>query len=114
MGMHGARAAIPPPPPPPPEPVATPRTARPVPAANANEFRIQDPAGDGAMVKALYRQFVDERKKTGDMAAVSYDNFERLIAQQAKKIQVEKGALAVDFRIESKDGKVSLKAKPVK
>jgi hypothetical protein len=113
MGMHGARAAMPPPPPP---PVAEPaRAARP-PAGppGSKEYRIQNPEGDGLMVRALYRQFVDERKKSGDMAAVSYDNFERLIAQQATKILTEKGAAAVDFRIESKDGKVSLKAKPVK
>ena len=50
----------------------------------------------------------------GETAAVSYDNFEKLISQQATKILTEKGAAAVDFRIEAKDGKVSLKAKPVK
>jgi hypothetical protein len=57
---------------------------------------------------------VDERKKVGETAAVSYDNFEKLIANQATRILTEKGAAAVDFRIESKDGKVSLKAKPVR
>ena len=50
----------------------------------------------------------------GETAAVSYDNFEKLIANQASRILTEKGAAAVDFRIENKDGKVSLKAKPVK
>jgi hypothetical protein len=57
---------------------------------------------------------VDERKKAGETAAVSYDSFEKLIGQQTSRILTEKGAQAVDFRIESKDGKVSLKAKPVK
>jgi len=115
MGMHGARAAAPSHMPPPPEPTpaarAAARAARP-PAADG--FRIENPQGDTVQVRALYRQFVDERKKVGETAAVSYDNFERLISQQATKILTEKGAAAVDFRIENKDGKVSLKAKPVK
>jgi hypothetical protein len=115
MGMHGARAAAPSHMPPPPEPTpavrAAVRAARP-PAADG--FRIENPQGDTVQVRALYRQFVDERKKVGETAAVSYDNFERLISTQATKILTEKGAAAVDFRIENKDGKVSLKAKPVK
>jgi len=115
MGMHGARSAAPSHMPPPPEPTpaarAAARAARP-PAADG--FRIENPKGDTVQVRALYRQFVDERKKVGETAAVSYDNFERLISQQATKILTEKGAAAVDFRIENKDGKVSLKAKPVK
>jgi hypothetical protein len=116
VGLHGRAAAMavpPPPPPPPPEPA---RVARAAAAATAgtNEYRIQNPAGDGTQVRALYRQFVDARKKIGETAAVNYDNFEKLISQQATKILTEKGANAVDFRIESKDGKVSLKAKPVK
>ena len=32
----------------------------------------------------------------------------------AREVIAEKGAAAVDFRVESKDGKVSLKARPVK
>jgi hypothetical protein len=119
MGVHGLRAQqMPPPPPPPPPPEDTPaaRAARAAAArpTNAGEYRIHDPASDATQVRALYRQFVDERKKIGEMAAVSYQNFEKLIATQASKILTERGAAAVDFRIENKDGKVSLKAKPVK
>jgi hypothetical protein len=111
MREHVPAAALPPEPdvaPPPP------RAARPPAAASLSEYRIQNPQGDGLMVKALYRQFVDERRKAGETAAVNYDSFEKLIGQQANRILTEKGAQAVDFRIESKDGKVSLKAKPVK
>jgi hypothetical protein len=106
---------------PPPEPIApaipapaAAKAARPGPPSSLKEYRIQNPDGDALMVKALYRQFLDERKKIGESAAVNYDSFEKLIGQQANRILTEKGAQAVDFRIESKDGKVSLKAKPVK
>jgi len=104
--VHSAPAPLPKAP----EPTA--RAAAPAPGAK--EYRIQNPGGDAGMIKALYRQFVDERKKVGETAAVNYDNFEKLIGQQASRILSEKGAAAVDFRIESKDGKVALKAKPVK
>lgn len=98
----------------PPSPEAVKARAPAATASNLKEYRIQNPEGDGLMIKALYRQFVDERKKLGETAAVNYDNFEKLIGQQASKILMEKGAAAVDFRIEAKDGKVALKAKPVK
>jgi hypothetical protein len=119
VGLHLTRAIAPPPPPPAeaPAPAAAAASARRTgapPAASLKEYRIQNPDGDAVMVKALYRQFVDERRKAGETAAVSYDSFEKLIAQQANRILTEKGAAAVDFRIEAKEGKVSLKAKPVK
>ena len=116
VGFHGSRAPAPPPPPPPPEtrPAAAAAAARAARPPSGGEYRIENPAGDATQVRALYRQFVDERKKVGETAAVSYTNFEKLISQQATKILTEKGAAAVDFRIENKDGKVSLKAKPVK
>jgi hypothetical protein len=112
MLQHVPASALPPEPAPAPPPER--RAARPAAAGSLKEYRIQNPTGDGLMVKALYQQFVDERKKTGETAAVNYDSFEKLIGQQANRILTEKGAQAVDFRIESKDGKVSLKAKPVK
>jgi hypothetical protein len=111
MMSHVPAASLPPEPEPPPRAAPRPAAAA---AAGAKEYRVQNPAADGTMVKALYKQFVDERKKTGETAAVSYDSFEKLIGQQTSRILSEKGAQAVDFRIESKDGKVSLKAKPVK
>ena len=47
-------------------------------------------------------------------AAVKFESFERLISKQTSRILSDKGAQAVDFRLETKGGKVSLKAKPVK
>ena len=45
---------------------------------------------------------------------MKFESFQKLITQQATRILSEKGAQAVDFRLETKDGKVSLKAKPVR
>jgi hypothetical protein len=78
------------------------------------EFRVTDPARDTVAVRALYERFVEERRRVGESAAPAFDAFQALIGKQAQKIREEKGALAVDFRLETKDGKVSLKAKVVK
>ena len=78
------------------------------------EFRVSDASRDTAAVRALYEKFVEERRRTGETQAPGFESFQALIQKQAQKIQQEKGAQAVDFRLETKDGKVSLKAKVVK
>lgn len=107
VGIHGQRAAaIPPPRPPEAKPAGAPRAS--------GEVRVQSPERDAEAVKSLYERFVQARKETGEAAAVKFESFQKLISQQAQRILSEKGAKAVDFRLEMKDGKVSLKAKPVK
>ena len=44
----------------------------------------------------------------------AFESFRDLIGQQTARIRAEKGATAVDFRLETKGGKVSLKARIVK
>jgi hypothetical protein len=78
------------------------------------EFRVADATRDASAVRALYEQFVEERRRTGETQAPAFDAFQALIGKQAQKILSEKGASAVDFRLETKDGKVALKAKVVK
>jgi hypothetical protein len=111
--LHGTRVPhAPPPPPPPPEP-PSPAAAAAARAA-ANEYRVRHPEKDAAAVRDLYQQFVEARRSTGETGAVKFESFQKLITQQASRILTEKGAKAVDFRLETKDGKVSLKARPVK
>jgi hypothetical protein len=111
MGVHGLRAekialAAPPPPPPPPQ--------APAQRAASAEVRVASPDHDAQAVRALYDRFLEARKQAGEAGAVKFESFQKLIAQQASRILAEKGAHAVDFRLEVKDGKVSLKAKAVK
>jgi hypothetical protein len=105
-GMHGLRAEKMPPP-------STPLKLSFKPDAR-EEFRVTDPSRDSEAVRALYEKFVEERRRTGETQAPAFDSFQALISKQAQKIRQEKGAQAVDFRLETKDGKVSLKAKVVK
>ena len=107
MGMHGQHAQPPPPPPRAERPAA--RTA-----AGSSEVRIRDPERDSEAVRSLFDRFLEERQKTGESGAVKFEGFRKLIAQQASRILSEKGGQAVSFRLETKDGKVSLKAKALK
>jgi hypothetical protein len=75
---------------------------------------VGDPQRDDAAVRALYDRFVEERQRTGEGAAPAYESFRDLIGRQTTKILGDKGARAVDFRLDTKDGKVALKAKVVK
>jgi len=112
FGMHGLKAdVLPPPPPPAPAPAARPRVAR---ASDGNEVRVSSADGDATAVRTLYDKFLAARVAAGEAAPVKFDSFQKLISQQASRILTEKGGQAVDFRLETKDGKVSLKAKVVK
>jgi hypothetical protein len=75
---------------------------------------VGHPERDGAAVQALYDRFLAARAAAGEQAPVRFESFQKLIAQQASRILSEKGGQAVDFRLETRDGKVSLKAKVVK
>ncbi len=114
FGAHGLKAEVLPPPPPP-EPVAeAPRPGPPAARVQETEIRVKNPERDVAAVQALYQRFLAERKRTGEMAGVKYESFQKLIGQQTQRLLAEKGGQAVDFHLETKDGRVSLKAKVVK
>lgn len=85
-----------------------------VPPPRTGEIRVQSPERDRESVRALYDRFLDARAKAGEKGAVKFDSFQKLISQQTARIITEKGAEAVDFRLETKDGKVSLKARAIK
>jgi hypothetical protein len=107
FGQHGLRAERLPPLGTPPPPVARAAVA-------AEEIRVSDPSRDGDAVRALYERFVEERQRAGESQAPAFESFRDLIGRQTERIRAEKGAHAVDFRLETRNGKVSLKARIVK
>jgi hypothetical protein len=97
-------------------PAATPAAAAAAAAASAragSEYRVRNPT-DSDGVRALFDRYMEARRQAGDEAPVKFESFQKIISQQADRILKEKGGQAVDFRLETKDGKVSLKAKAVK
>jgi hypothetical protein len=107
MGLHGSKL----PPLPPPPPAA--RAPEPRAAAAPGEYRVRRPDAETEVVRALFDQYQRARTQAGE-AGVKFESFQKVIAQQASRILTEKGGQAVEFRVETKDGKVSLKAKAVK
>jgi hypothetical protein len=99
---------------PPPAAAAAGAAARAAAGAPPGEFRISRPTEEKEAVKALFDKYLEARKQAGEGGNVRFDSFEKIIAQQATRILGEKGGQAVDFRLETKDGKVTLKARPVK
>lgn len=103
LGLHGSKLPLPPPP-----------SARaPEPRAAASEYRVRQPDTETEVVRALFEQYQQARTRVGE-GGVKFESFQKVIAQQASRILTEKGGQAVEFRVETKDGKVSLKAKAVK
>ncbi len=87
----------------------TKETARP----KRNEVRLSTLREDDQGVKELYEQFRAARATSGE-SEVKFESFRKLIAQQRSRLLEEKDAVAVDFRVAVQDGKVALKAKPVR
>ena len=106
VGLHGKAAAMAPPP--------LSHVAPPPARAESNEVRVKDASADTEAVRSLFDRFLEARKQSGESGGVKFESFQKIIAQQSARILNEKGASAVDFRLETKDGKVSLKAKPVR
>jgi hypothetical protein len=115
MGLHGrfAEAALAAAPAHPHAPEHPPHALAPAPP-RTGEVRVQSPERDAEAVKSLFTSFLEARQQLGEAGSVKFESFQKLIAQQAMRILTEKGATAVDFRLETKDGKVSLKARPVR
>ncbi len=110
FGLHGLRAEQLPKTPPA-AAAPGPRHVEMPPAAPS--FRVNNGRDDTA-IRALYDRFAEERRRTGEGAPPPYASFQQLIAQQTERLRSEKTAAAVDFRLETKDGKVALKARVVK
>lgn len=77
------------------------------------EVRLSTLREDDDGVRNLYEQFRAARASVGE-AEVKFESFSKLIAQQRHRLLEEKDAVAVDFRIAIQDGRVALKAKPVR
>jgi hypothetical protein len=114
LGLHGRALALHEQHVPPPASFHTEHPEAASPAPRPGEIRVESPELDVEAVRALFDRFLDARQEAGEKGAVKFESFQKLITQQTTRIITEKGAQAVDFRLETKDGKVSLKAKAVK
>ena len=71
------------------------------------------PAGDGRHTRALFEEFINAKLREGEVPKWDLASFERHLAQQkAAILQKYKGSDVV-FSVQTKDGKVTLKAKVI-
>ncbi len=80
----------------------------------ADSWRISATGRDEATLKKLYQNFIAAKDRVGDQKKPSFDAFAREISRHAAAIKGQVDCDTIDFRIYSKDKKVSIKAKPLK
>lgn len=76
-------------------------------------IRLSTIREDDAGVRQLYERFREARVTVGE-PEVPFDSFRTFIAQERVRLLETRDAQEVDFRVAVKDGKVALKAKPVR
>jgi hypothetical protein len=66
----------------------------------------------GAAIKELHQQIVAAQKQLGG-SALSYEQVSSMVEKQAEALRQRYGVSKVAFRVDTSEGKVKLKAKPV-
>ena len=80
----------------------------------ADSWRLSTTQKNDAALKSLYQTFVAAKARAGDQKTPSFDAFAREIARHTAAIKGQVDCETIDFKIYSKDNKVSIKAKPLK
>lgn len=80
--------------------------------ARHDAWRIRPAGGDSPELRALYESYLLARRGVGEARPVAFDTFAREVARHAAAIQGKADCEAVEFRIYSRDNKVTLKARP--
>jgi hypothetical protein len=80
----------------------------------SDSWRISVTRRDDTSLKDLYQKFIAAKDQCGDERKPSFDAFAREIARQTAALKGKADCDSIDFKIYSKDNKVSLRAKPAK
>jgi hypothetical protein len=81
--------------------------------AAAQAWRVPAKGGDDAAVRRLYEGFMEARKASGDKRPLPYEAFAREVGRQATALKAKGDCESVEFKIYSRDNKVTLKVRPV-
>lgn len=98
--------AAPPPPPPPSE-------ARRGTSSAPDPYVRMAPGANGEQVRKLYEQIEQEQAKLGKLPNLTLDQLAAMVQKQSETIREKYHVNTVAFRVETVDGKVKLKAKPL-
>jgi hypothetical protein len=98
-----AEPVAPPPPPPPPR----------VTSGGADPYVKMTPGSNGDQIQRLHDEIEREHQKMGKASNVTMEQLTRMIQQQSDVVRQKYNVKTVAFRVETIDGKVKLKAKPL-
>jgi hypothetical protein len=96
-------------PPPPPRPSAQERVT----SSPADPYVRMAPGSNGEEMKRLYDQIQKEHLKQGKQPNLTYEQLTTMIQKQSELVRNRYQVNTVAFRVETVDGKVKLKAKPI-
>jgi hypothetical protein len=99
----------------PPEPPRPVETARPAARTNGGGERyVAVSAGtNGEAVRQLFAEIEREHQKLGKLPSVTLEQLDTMVKQQTAMVRERYHVSTVGFRVETVDGKVKLKAKPL-
>ncbi len=78
------------------------------------QWRLPTRRRDDAALKNLYESFIAAKDRAGDPKKPTFEAFAREIARHTAAIKGKADCDAIDFKIDCKDNKVSIKAKPAR
>ena len=97
--------------PPPPPPAAPP--AQRVTSDPSDPYVRMTAESNGEQIRRLYEEIEREHVKMGKQANVTMEQLARMVQQQSDVVRSKYNVRTVAFRVETVDGKVKLKAKPL-
>ena len=71
------------------------------------------PDSNGNEIRRLHQEIEEASRQLGKPAGVTYEQLEKMIRQQSDLVRQKYNVKTVAFRVETVDGKVKLKAKPL-
>ena len=82
-------------------------------SGGADPYVRMTPGANGESIRRLYDQIADEHRKIGKPPNVSLEQLATMIEKQTELVRAKYNVSTVAFRVETVDGKVKLKAKPL-
>ncbi|HUD70573.1 MAG TPA: MXAN_5187 C-terminal domain-containing protein [Dongiaceae bacterium] len=79
---------------------------------DAGAWRLRPAGGDDPTLRGLYESFLAARKVAGENRPLGFDAFAREVSRHMAALKEKSDCEAVEFKIYSRDNKVTLKARP--
>jgi hypothetical protein len=98
--------------PPPPEP-KQPEPPRRVTSEASDPYVKMPPGANGEQIRKLYDEIQKEHLKLGKLMNVTLEQVASMVQKQSETLRAKYHVNTVAFRVETVDGKVKLKAKPL-